>query len=88
MWAGVEWGKTIEATADLMQEYYRPGRIVRGFGGADKVLHFQRDDPRFRRADGQHRQRQLAHRPLVVGGGAQRVQGLLRHLELHREHGE
>jgi hypothetical protein len=35
-------GKTIDTTADLMEAYYQPGRIVRGYSGADKVLEFKR----------------------------------------------
>ena len=35
-------GKTINTAADLMEAYYKPGRIVRGYSGADKVLEFQR----------------------------------------------
>lgn len=35
-------GKTITDTADLAEAYYKPGNVVRGFGGADKVLKFER----------------------------------------------
>ncbi|MEY3252217.1 MAG: mismatch repair protein MutS, partial [Pseudomonadota bacterium] len=37
-------GTTIEAAADLAEAYFQPGRIVRGYGGADKVLKFERTD--------------------------------------------
>lgn len=35
-------GRTIESPADLAEAYFQPGRIVRGYSGADKVLQFQR----------------------------------------------
>lgn len=37
-------GKTLEGDADLAEAYYKPGRIVRGYSGADKVLQFKRND--------------------------------------------
>lgn len=36
-------GKTIESAADLAEAYFQPGRIVRGYSGADKVLEFRRE---------------------------------------------
>lgn len=35
----------LNGRADLAEEYYKPGRIVRGYGGADKVLEFRRGGP-------------------------------------------
>lgn len=37
-------GRTIDTSVDLAEVYYQPGRIVRSFGGADKVLEFKRTD--------------------------------------------
>ena len=37
-------GKTLETDADLAEAYFSPGRVVQGYGGADKVLKFERND--------------------------------------------
>nr|HPL80663.1 hypothetical protein [Burkholderiaceae bacterium] len=37
-------GRTIQGPTELAEAYYQPGRIVRGYSGADKVLEFKRTD--------------------------------------------
>jgi hypothetical protein len=36
-------GRTISSPVDLAEAYFQPGRIVRGYSGADKVLEFKRE---------------------------------------------